>query len=47
MLHKTVMYLRFTARKFIEYYRYFQYGFLYHAGDDNMIFKDKLKSTLE
>ena len=25
--------------------RYFQYGFLYHAGDNNMIFKDKLKST--
>ena len=27
--------------------RYFQYGFPYHAGDNNMIFKDKLKSTPE
>ena len=27
--------------------RYFQYGFPHHAGDINMLFKDKLKSTPE
>ena len=27
--------------------KYFQYGFPYHAGYNNMIFKDKLKSTPE
>ena len=27
--------------------RFFQYGFPYHVGDSNMIFKDKLKSTPE